>query len=298
MTGRAICSLALGLTLAFGAAGVGLAQDKNDPTEKHFQDLEKRFKDLDKDVRQLRSIVTQARDTGQPVEVRLATDPDPVVDGLQTHVDDLEQAAKTRNDQIDTLTHDVDVAKKDAADAHAQAAALSDRLDKLEARLKAIDDASAAAAAGGPAPPPPGAAGPSAPPPGPPPAADAGAAFKSAKQLLLEGQYASASDAFQSFVETYGDTANGPEARYWLGETLYIRGLYGDAATAYIGAIRGWPQTNWAPDAVVKLARTLVALKKTPEACKTLDEFNRRYPNASPPSKARAADARAAAKCS
>ena len=118
------------------------------------------------------------------------------------------------------------------------------------------------------------------------------------KQLLLEGQYAQASDAFQGFVETYGDTPNGPEARYWLAETLYIRGLYSDAATAYIGAIRGWPQTNWAPDAVVKLARTLIALKKTPEACKTLGEFTRRYPDASPPSKARAADARAAAKCS
>ncbi len=302
MTGKALCSLALGLGLVFGLAGVGLAQDKtSDPAaENHFKDLEKRFKDLDKDVRQLRSIVTQARDTGQPVQVKLATDPDPVVDGLQTHVDDLEQAAKTRNEQIDTLTHEVDVARKDAADAHAQAQALADRIDKLETRLKAIDDAGAAAGPpGGPGPgAPAGGLGPAAGPPGPPPAADADGAFKQAKQLLLEGQYAAASDAFQGFVETYGDTPNGPEARYWLAETLYIRGLYSDAATAYIGAIRGWPQTNWAPDAVVKLARTLIALKKTPEACKTLGEFTRRYPDASPPSKARAADARAAAKCS
>ncbi len=153
-------------------------------------------------------------------------------------------------------------------------------------------------AAGGPGPAPPaGGLGPAAGPAGPPPA-DPGQAFKQAKQLLLEGQYAAASDAFGAFVETYGDTANGPEARYWLAETLYIRGLYSDAATAYIGSIRGWPQTNWAPDAVVKLAKTLVALKKTPEACKTLTEFGRRYPDASPPAKARAAEVRVAAKCS
>ena len=289
MTGRAICAAAAGLVLVLGAAGAGLAQTKtDDPDQKHFQDLEKRFKDLDKDVRQLRSIVTQARDTGQPVQVRLATDPDPVVEGLQTRIDDLEQAARTRNDQIDTLTHEIDLARKDAADAHAQAQALQDRLDKIDAQLKA----SAAAAAAATAPPPAAADS------GPPPAADADGAFKHAKQLLLDGQYAPASDALQSFVDTYGDTPNGPEARYWLGETLYIRGLYSDAATAYIGAIRGWPQTTWAPDAVVKLAKTLIALKKTPEACRTLDEFNRRYPGASPPSKARAAEARVVAKCS
>jgi len=295
MTSRAICSLAVGLVMAFGAAGASMAQTKpDDAVDRRFKDVDNRFKDLEKQIRQLRDIVTQARDTGQPVEVRMVTGPDPVVAGVQTRVDDLEQAARTRNDQIDTLTHDLDLAKKDAADAHAQSAALADRLDKLEARLKAIDDgeAAAAAAAGGA---PEASPGPSA---SPAPAADPDEAFKRAKQLLLEGQYASASGAFQNFVETYGDTANGPEARYWLGETLYIRGLYADAATAYIGAIRGWPQTNWAPDAVVKLARTLIALDKAPDACKTLNEFDKRYPAASPPSKARAADARTAAKCS
>ncbi len=121
--------------------------------------------------------------------------------------------------------------------------------------------------------------------------------FRHAKQLLLQGQYAAASGAFQSFVDTYGDTPNGPEARYWLGETLYIRGLYPDAATAYIGAIRGWPQTSWAPDAVVKLARALVALNKPMDACRTLDEFTRRYPAAGPGARTRAASVRAAAKC-
>jgi tol-pal system protein YbgF len=142
------------------------------------------------------------------------------------------------------------------------------------------------------------------PPPPPPPQADSGAsqvsadqAFKRARQLLLEGQYPAASEAFQSFVDTYGDSPRGPEARYWLGETLYIRGLYPDAAAAYIGAIRGWPQTTWAPDAVVKLARALVALNKPADACRTLDELARRYPEAAPPAKTRALAVRAAAKC-
>ena len=285
--------------IALGAAGASLAEKKPvDPTEARFQKIEKQ-------VHELRSIITQARDTGQAVSVRVTTDPDPVLDGLQSRIDDLEQAARTRNDQIDTLTHNLEAARKDAADARSQAHALEERLDKMEARIKSQDDAATASTAA--TAPPSGFSSGSPPPssPGPAaaastqvaPAADADEAFKHARQLLLEGQYASAGNAFQAFVETYGDTANGPEARYWLGETLYIRGLYPDAATAYIGSIRGWPQTRWAPDAVVKLARSLIALNKAPDACRTLTEFDRRYPGAPPPAKAKAADARAAAKC-
>ena len=295
-------ALLAGAVLALGAAGASLAEKSTDPTEARFQKLEKQ-------VHELRSILTQARDTGQAVSVRVTNDPDPVLDALQSRIDDLEQAARTRNDQIDTLTHNLEAARKDAADARSEARTLDDRLDRLEARVKSLDDAGASTPRD--APPPPAYSGSTtfgsgsgaspgygaAPPPRVAPVSDSDDAFKRARQLLLEGQYAAAGNAFQGFVETYGDTANGPEARYWLGETLYIRGLYPDAATAYIGAIRGWPQTRWAPDAVVKLARSLIALNKAPDACRTLVEFDRRYPLAPPTAKAKAADARLAAKC-
>ena len=284
---RPLLILAFGAALA--AAGPVFAQ-QDQPSDKRLQNIEKQ-------VRELRSIVMQARDTGQPVQVRVVGDTDPAVDTLQTRIDDLEQAARTRNEQIDTLMHDLDQAKRDAAAAQGQVRALDDRLARLEGRFKAVDDGEAnAAAAAGPAAdlgaPPPRAAGP---PQGQ--GGDPALAFKRAKQLLLDGQYGPASTAFQDFVDTYGDSPNAPEARYWLGETLYIRGLYGDAAVAYIGAIRGSPQTAWAPDAFNKLARSLVALGKSADACKTLDEFNRRYPNAPPSAKAKAQDARMAAKC-
>ena len=291
MTPRLLCTLALGLVLGLAAAGPGLAQSSTD------DQVEKRIKDLDKQVRQLREIVTQARDTGQPVQVHVSNDPDPALESLRTRLDDLEQAARARNDQIDTLAHDVDIAKRDATTARDTLRSLEERLAKAEARLKAIDDSEAAAvAAAGPASPLAGSAA-GAPPPSAPDGG-AGDSFQRARKLLNEGQYAAASGAFQNFIESYGDTPDGPEARYWLGETLYIRGLYADAATAYIGSIRGWPQTNWAPNAVVKLAKTLIALNQSADACKTLGELGRRYPMASPQSKEQAAGARAAAKCS
>ena len=48
---------------------------------------------------------------------------------------------------------------------------------------------------------------------------------------------------------------------------------------------------------MVKLARALVALNKPTDACRALDEFARRYPDAPPPAKTRALAVRAAAKC-
>ncbi len=258
--------------------------------------LEKRFQNIEKQLKQLRNIVVQSRDTGQPVSVRMTSDPDPVVESLSTRVDDLEGAARTRNDQIDTLVHDIDSARKDAADAHAALKAQSDHISALEARLKALEDKVAAQAAAAAAPP----------PEGPPPEASAGPpaavpddpqAYARAKQMLLEGQYEPAGAALQRFVDAHPDSPNAPEARYWLGETLFIRGMNAEAALAYGGAIKGWPKTNWAPDAVVKLSRTLVALDKKPEACRALGELTRRYPAASPPVKAKAAEVRSAAAC-
>jgi tol-pal system protein YbgF len=282
---------------ALGLATSGWADSKPvDPTEKRFQSLEKQ-------LRQLREIVLQAKDTGQPIQVRVTSEPDPQLDTLQQRLDDLEQAARTRNDQIDAATHDLDVAKKAAADLQAELKTVEERISKLEGQLKSDEQAAAANPAGSPG------AGPgsgpglnaSAPPPPPPeaaaPAGNPDVAYKHAKELLLEGQYTAASQAFQGFVDSYGDSARAPEARYWLAETLYIRGMYPDAAAAYIGAIRGWPQTSWAPDAVVKLARALVALDKPTDACKALEEFDRRYGDASAATKTRAQAVRAAAKC-
>ena len=126
---------------ALGLAASGWADSKPvDPTEKRFQSLEKQ-------LRQLREIVLQAKDTGQPVQVRVTTEPDPQLDALQQRVDDLEQAARTRNDQIDGATHDLDVAKKAAADLQAELKSVEDRIAKLEAQVKADEQAAATAAA-------------------------------------------------------------------------------------------------------------------------------------------------------
>ena len=244
----------------------------------------KRLDKMEKVVRELRSIVFQGRDTGKPVVVQ-AAETDAQISAMSERLGDLEQTLTKLNGPNEGLSHDLDEARRNGEAQKARADALDQRLAALE---KKIADQEAAALAATPPPPPP-----------PPPAAstDPAQAFKSARQLLLDGDYAAAESAFAGYVEAFPDSAKTPEARYWLGETQFVREAYGDAAGNYLSAVRGWPQTSWAPDAVLKLSRSLVALKKPADACKTLGELTRRYPKAPSAITAKAATTRVQAKC-
>jgi tol-pal system protein YbgF len=244
----------------------------------------KRLDKMEKVVRELRAIVFQGRDTGKPVVVQ-AAETDAQIAALSEKLTDLEQTLTKLNGQNETLTHDLDQARRANESEKTRADALDQRLAALEKR---IADQEAAAAAVVAAPPLAGAA---------PTSTDPNTAFKSARQLLLDGDYGGAEQAFAGYVEAYPDSAKAPEARYWLGETQFVREAYSDAAGNYLGAVRGWPQTSWAPDAVLKLSRSLVALKKPADACKTLDELTRRYPKAPTAVTAKATSTRVQAKC-
>jgi tol-pal system protein YbgF len=284
---------ALGVTVALlmAWAPAALAQDQS-----FGEPADKRLDRMEKQLREVRSIVLQAHATGAPVEIK-ESGPDPQVLSLTSRLDDMDQTLRGVTGQFESLQHDLAVARGDAANAKAQSAALADRLDKLERQMAAL----------APAPPPAPDAGPGADgglagqavqgqgqAQGP---ADPKAAYASARQLLLDGDYKAASAAFQDYVDRFGDTANARPARYWLGETKFIQEDYAGAAVAYAGAIRGWPDTPWAPDAVVKLSLSLAQMNRTKDACGALAEFPRRYPHASAAAQARAAAARQKVGC-
>jgi tol-pal system protein YbgF len=245
----------------------------------------KRLDKMEKVVRELRAIVFQGRDTGKPVVVQ-AAETDAQIAALSEKLTDLEQTLTKLNGQNESLTHDLDEARRANDGEKARADALDQRLAALEKRLADQEAAAAAAVAAAPV------AATAA-----PTSTDPNAAFKSARQLLLDGDYGGAEQAFAGYVEAFPDSPKAPEARYWLGETQFVREAYGDAAGNYLGAVRGWPQTSWAPDAVLKLSRSLVALKKPADACKTLDELSRRYPKAPTAIVAKATSTRVQAKC-
>jgi len=247
----------------------------------------KRLDRMEKVVRELRDIVFKAQKTGGPVVVQPA-DTDSRLADLSQRLSDLEQTLTKLNGTLETTTHELDVSRRENGQLKADVKALSDRL--------AADEQKAAELAQAATTPPPAATD-----VGPPAPADvkaaANEAFGKARQLMLSGDYDSAQGAFADFVQTYPDNPKTPEARYWWGKTLLVRGDNVKAAAAFIGAIRGWPQTSWGPDAVVELSRALVALKKSPDACQALAELPRKYPKAPAGIKTRAAAVREQARC-
>jgi tol-pal system protein YbgF len=245
----------------------------------------RRLDRMEKVVRELRAIVFQGRDIGKPVVVQPA-ETDYQVQELTRRVNDLEQTLRRVNGQLETVSNDLAQSRRASEAAAAQTKALQDRLAAMEQQ-------------GAPPPPQPGTGTDGTAPP--PPAADSGVsptdAFAQTRQQMLSGDYDGAERGWQDFVARYSDHPKAPEARYWLGKTLGVRGAHNEAAASYIQSIRGWPQAAWAPDAVVELSRELVALKKPAEACQMLAEFDRRYPKAVASVKARAVTARTQAKC-
>lgn len=281
-------ALPLASVLVLATAAPALAQTPIDPLDARDA---RRLDRMEQVLRELRAIVFQGRDSGKPVVVQPA-ETDYQLQELTRRVSDLEQSLTRVNGQLEVTSHDLSQVRHDLEAVKADNKALAARAVALEQQQTQTPSAmtmttSGAGLAGG-------APGETAPPA---PVQTAAEAFTQARQLMLSGDYSSAEAAFQDYVARYGESPRAPEARYWLGKTLTARSANADAATAYIGAIRGWPATSWAPDAVVELARSLVALKKPADACQTLDEFARRYPKAAPAVQNRAAATRAQAKC-
>ena len=110
---------------------------------------------------------------------------------------------------------------------------------------------------------------------------EAGPLFAVARQRLLALDYAGAQEAFQQFVDKFGNDPQAGEAYFWLGETLHQQNAYAESGQAYTTMIRSVPDDERAPDALARLARSMRLIGDTAKACQALDTLPKRYPNAS-----------------
>lgn len=262
--------------LVLAAAPVAAQTPMDDPLDARDA---RRVERMEKVVRELRDIVFKAQKTGAPVVVQPA-DTDARLGEVSTRIRDLEQTLTRMNGTMETTAHELELAKRDNAAMKRELTALTEKLAAAEQKVSLLE---------------------APPPPEPPPEAakppTAAEAFTSARALMQAGDFDGAEAAFQAYLTDFPDGPRYAEARYWLGKTQSARNAHARAASAYIGAIRGWPQTSWAPDAVVELSRSLIALKKPTDACQTLAELAKRYPKASAAVTSRAKAAAAQAKC-
>lgn len=93
--------------------------------------------------------------------------------------------------------------------------------------------------------------------------------------------YALAEQGFRNFLRKYpGDRLNS-EAQYWLGESLFQRQLYRDAAETFLAVSTKHDTSAKAPDSLLRLGQSLAELGEKNAACATLGEISRKYPRAS-----------------
>ncbi len=104
--------------------------------------------------------------------------------------------------------------------------------------------------------------------------------YNYAFSLLRQAQYSEAEQALRVFVDQNPQDPLAGNAKYWLGETYYVRGDYQQSAVIFAEAYQQYPDNSKAPDNLLKLGMSLGALGNTADACGTFAELLKRYPNA------------------
>lgn len=99
---------------------------------------------------------------------------------------------------------------------------------------------------------------------------------------ILSGDYPSAEQQFRAWLVAFPNDPLSPDAQFWLGESLYQQGKAREAANMFLQLHKMMPQSQKAPEALMRLGMSLVAMGEKNAACATLAEVSRRYPNASP----------------
>jgi tol-pal system protein YbgF len=105
--------------------------------------------------------------------------------------------------------------------------------------------------------------------------------FDVAYGYVVRKDYAGAEDALRGFLLKYPSDKLSPEAAYWLGETLFQRQRFRDAAEAFLNVSTKFETSPKAPDALFRLGQSLAALGEKEAACASLGEVVRKFPRAS-----------------
>jgi len=108
--------------------------------------------------------------------------------------------------------------------------------------------------------------------------ADEAAAYDAAFRALRAGDYVASARGFHDFLETYPNAALAPNAWYWLGESYYVTQNYELAAQSFDTVLRHFPDSNKAPDALLKMGFAKLELGDRAEGERVMQMVIDRYP--------------------
>jgi tol-pal system protein YbgF len=125
-----------------------------------------------------------------------------------------------------------------------------------------------------------------------PPGASPREQYEYATNLIQRGAYDQAEVALKSFIQQNPKDSLTGNAQYWLGETYYVRNDFKNAAVAFAEGYQKYPESQKAPDNLLKLAMALGQQGQKENACVALRQLEKRYPDASANVKDRATRAK------
>jgi tol-pal system protein YbgF len=97
---------------------------------------------------------------------------------------------------------------------------------------------------------------------------------------VLRKDYALAEEGLRAFLKNHPKDRLVADANYWLGESLFQRQRYREAAESFLTVSTKFDTAGKAPDSLLRLGQSLAALKEKDAACATLGELPRKYPKA------------------
>jgi tol-pal system protein YbgF len=126
---------------------------------------------------------------------------------------------------------------------------------------------------------------------------DPRADYERAYNSILSGDYDRAEAGFRAFLAAHPEDEHAADAQYWLGESLFARGKYREAANEFLNGHKTYPKSAKAPDTLLKLGLSLAGLGERDAACSTYAQVLKQYPQASNALRQRIAVEQASASC-
>jgi tol-pal system protein YbgF len=185
---------------------------------------------------------------------------------------------------IDTMANDLRVLREKVDDNNVRVGSLGQEIDALRQQVSTMNAARSfefAPAGGGDT-----AAG-GTPPPDAPAAPATGAAAVGASPRKLydgaladyfSGQWDLAAMGFESYVRTFPQSPEAPEAQLRAGNAYLQSAKNEKAVEAYDAVIRNYPKSSSAPEAYAKKGQALINLKQYDRAKETLEYVVKNYP--------------------
>ena len=219
-------------------------------------------KTLDSQTAVLRTLVEQANDN---------------VNSMKITVDELRKATQqnlaSSNARFDSMTSQIQTLSESLEEAKARLAKLSEQVAQTQNIIQTLN-APPAPANGTPGT---GAQGDVKPPASVP---DADTLYKSGLSYFSGGQYQLAVQAFQEYLQYYGDTDLASNAQFYIGECYYSQSDYAQAVEEYNKCLDRYPKGNKLAAAQLKKGYALLSMDQQQAGVRELRSLIQRFPNA------------------